>query len=96
MAAHLTHKAGFTTTTAKPGAVTLIRRFGRALNLNIHFYMLFLDGVYIESAHGHKVRFRRVKAPKEAPDQTPAEKHRSMTWAMRLKRVFDIPQGTLS
>ena len=25
--------------------------------------MLFLDGVYIESAHGNKVRFGRVKAP---------------------------------
>ena len=35
IATHLTHKAGFTTTTAKPGAVTLIQRFGSALNLNI-------------------------------------------------------------
>jgi hypothetical protein len=34
IATHLTHKAGFTTTTAKPGAVTLIQRFGSALNLN--------------------------------------------------------------
>jgi hypothetical protein len=63
IATHLTHKAGFTTTTAKPGAVTLIQRFGSALNLNIHFHMLFLDGVYIEPAHGNKVRFRWVKAP---------------------------------
>jgi hypothetical protein len=63
IATHLTHKAGFTMTTAKPGAVTLIQRFGSALNLNIHFHMLFLDGVYIEPAHGNKVRFRRVKAP---------------------------------
>lgn len=31
-----------------PGAVTLIQRFGSALNLNIHFDMLFLDGVYID------------------------------------------------
>jgi len=35
IATHLTHKAGFTTTTAKPGAVTLNQRFGSALNLNI-------------------------------------------------------------
>ena len=33
---------------------------------------------------------KKVKTPKEAPDQTTAEKHISMTWAMRLKRVFDI------
>jgi hypothetical protein len=37
---------------AHTGSVTLILRFGSALNLNIHFYMLFLDGVYVDSA-GH-------------------------------------------
>jgi len=65
IATHLTHKAGFTVTTAKSGAVTLIQRFGGALNLNIHFHMLFLDGVYIDidSRHGTNPRFRRVKAP---------------------------------
>ena len=28
--------------------MTLIQRFGSALNLNIHFQMLLLDGVYVE------------------------------------------------
>ena len=31
---------------AQTGAVTLIQRFGSALNLNLHYHMLFLDGVY--------------------------------------------------
>nr|WP_238526887.1 transposase zinc-binding domain-containing protein [Glaciecola nitratireducens] len=31
---------------AKTGAVTLIQRFGSALNLNIHFYMLFFRRCY--------------------------------------------------
>ena len=31
---------------ARTGAVTLIQRFGSALNLNIHLHMLFVDGVY--------------------------------------------------
>ncbi|MDZ8190999.1 transposase, partial [Escherichia coli] len=44
------------------GAVTLIQRFGSALNLNVHFHMLFLDGVYVEQSHG-SARFRWVKAP---------------------------------
>jgi hypothetical protein len=48
---------------AQTGAVTLIQRFGGALNLNIHFHMLFLDGVYIEPTRSIKVRFHRVKAP---------------------------------
>ena len=60
---HLAHKAGFTKPLAQTGAVTLIQRFGSALNLNIHFHMLFLDGVYIDPRHGNHVRFRHVKAP---------------------------------
>ena len=60
---HLAHKAGFTKLTAKTGAVTLIQRFGSALNLNIHFHMLFLDGVYIGGANGSPVRFRWTKVP---------------------------------
>jgi len=62
IATHLTRKAGFTKTTAHTGAVTLIQRFGGALNLNIHFHMLFLDGVYVDGANG-STRFRCVKAP---------------------------------
>ena len=44
-------------------AVTLIQRFGGALNANIHFHMLFLDGVYIGGSNGRSLRFRGVKAP---------------------------------
>ena len=60
---HLTHKAGFAKTEVKTGAVTLIQRFGSALNLNIHFHMLFLDGVYIGGSNGHPMSFRQVNAP---------------------------------
>ena len=52
IATHLAHKAGFTKTMAQTGAVTLSQRFGSALNLNVHFHMLFLDGVFIDSRHG--------------------------------------------
>jgi hypothetical protein len=62
IATHLIRKAGYTRTTAQTGAVTLIQRFGGALNANIHFHMLFLDGVYIDSPHGPRARFRWVKA----------------------------------
>ncbi|HIK68645.1 MAG TPA: IS91 family transposase [Pseudomonadales bacterium] len=40
------------------GAVTLIQRFGSALNLNLHFHMLYLNGVY--DAEGY---FWPVKPP---------------------------------
>ncbi len=45
---HLVKKAGHSKKTARTGALTLIQRFGSALNLNIHFHMLFLDGVYVD------------------------------------------------
>jgi hypothetical protein len=60
--AHLAHQAGFKKKEAHTGAVTLIQRFGSALNLNIHFHMLFLDGVYIDDGAGH-FAFHSNKAP---------------------------------
>jgi hypothetical protein len=39
------------------GSLTVIQRFGGALNLNIHFHTLFLDGAYIS----------KVETPNEAP-----------------------------
>jgi hypothetical protein len=62
IATHLSRKAGYTKTSSQTGAVTLIQCFGGALNLNVHYHMLFLDGVYIETKNGTS-RFRRVKAP---------------------------------
>ena len=62
IATHLIKKAGFTHQNARTGAVTLIQRFGSALNLNLHFHMLFLDGVYVDDPH-KGLRFVRVKAP---------------------------------
>ena len=47
---------------SQDGRGHLIQRFGSALNLNVHFHMLFLDGVYVEQSHG-SARFRWVKAP---------------------------------
>lgn len=65
IATHLVHKAGFQIKDAHTGAVTLIQRFGSALNLNIHFHILFLDGVYAARDNGAP-RFHRVKAPEHA------------------------------
>jgi hypothetical protein len=62
LATHITKKAGYNKQTAQTGAVTLIQRFGSALNLNIHFHMLYLDGVYAADNYG-KTRFHPIKAP---------------------------------
>lgn len=62
ISSHLIKKSGYTRKTAQTGAVTLIQRFGSALNLNVHFHMLFLDGVYTTTPWG-KSRFHRTNAP---------------------------------
>jgi hypothetical protein len=47
---------------ARSGAVLFIQRFSDALNLDPHFHMLALDGLYVESGNDPPV-FRRVSAP---------------------------------
>ena len=59
---HIVNRAGFSNKQAKTGAVTLIQRFGSALNLNIHFHMLFLEGAIRENTWGG-TSFTRIKAP---------------------------------
>ncbi|NDY96268.1 transposase zinc-binding domain-containing protein, partial [Wenzhouxiangella limi] len=67
IAGHLIRQAGFTQQSARTGSVTLIQRFGSALNLNIHFHMLFLDGVYVvDSPHDNRPRFQWVREPTSA------------------------------
>jgi hypothetical protein len=59
---HLRYTAGRTCATGKTGAVTLVQRFGSALNLNVHFHMLFVDGVYLADGPDPPV-FRHVAGP---------------------------------
>ena len=60
-ATDIIHRADYLKKQAKTGAVTYIQRFGSALNLNIHFHMLFLEGV-VKKERG-QTKFKRVKAP---------------------------------
>jgi hypothetical protein len=47
------------------GAVTFVQRFGDALNLNVHFHSLLLDGVYETSPYG-RPRFHPLPPPDDA------------------------------
>lgn len=44
------------------GAVTFVQRAGDALNPNIHFHSLVLDGVYVREGFA-AVRFLRFRRP---------------------------------
>ena len=43
----------------KTGSVTAIQRFGSDLSLNLHFHVIFLDGVYCRKSNG-ELKFRPV------------------------------------
>lgn len=53
---------GLTRATGFPGAVTLIQRFGSALNLNMHLHMVFRDVVCLP-VDGAAPVFRHVPTP---------------------------------
>jgi len=61
LAAFQRRKTGYRRGEAHCDAVTLIQRFGSALNLNVHFHMLMPDGVYLGA--GARPEFVRAAAP---------------------------------
>ena len=63
----LADQAGVERASAQRGAVALIQRLGSALNLNVYFHMLWLDGVCEPvAARPNKPRLRRARAPPSA------------------------------
>ena len=72
---------------ARTGAVTLIQRFGSALNLNIHLHMLFVDGVY--TFDDERPRLHRGCAPTQ-----PELQRLLRTIATRVTRALER-QGLL-
>ncbi|WP_447610789.1 transposase zinc-binding domain-containing protein, partial [Stenotrophomonas maltophilia] len=66
IAGWLADQAGVERASAQCGAVTLIQRFGSALNLNVHFHMLWLDGVYDANVEPPRRKPRLRRAPTSA------------------------------
>jgi hypothetical protein len=70
---HRLKRVGLTRTIGHTGAVTLIQCFGSALNLNIHFHMRFLDGVYVIDEAGQRAKLehlcRNVSRPPVATER---------------------------
>src|SRR2546428_52216 len=51
----------------QPGSVSFIQRFGGSINLNVHFHVVFLEGVYLDRTEaGLKPRFVKVEPPTDA------------------------------
>ena len=57
-------RAGHATTRVETGAVTGVHRAGASLNVHVHFHVLCLDGVYVETeAKDGTLRFEAAPAP---------------------------------
>jgi len=84
----------------QPGSVTFIQRFGSAINLNLHFHCVFLEGVYLDrTAAGRKPRFVTVEPPSDADIATVLQKisHRVIRTLRRLgylEASMDAPVAT--
>lgn len=63
---NISKKAGHIKTTVHTDAVTLIQRFSVTINLNVHFHMLLLNGVWLDGRCGLNVRFHWIKQPSSA------------------------------
>jgi hypothetical protein len=77
-----------------PGSVTFLQRFGSALNVNLHFHCVFLEGVYLDRAdHGLKPRFVTAEPPSDADIAAVVQKisHRVIR---TLRRLGYLEAGT--
>jgi len=84
----------------QPGSVTFIQRFGSAINLNLHFHVIFLEGVYVDrTAQGLGPRFVQGEPPTDADIAAVVQKiSRRVIRTLRrlgyLESGFDAPAAT--
>jgi hypothetical protein len=69
---------------ARSGAVTHVQRFGSSVNLNVHFHVMVLDGVFTREEPGHPL-FHPAPPPTRAElDQVVRHVHRrAVAWLAR-------------
>jgi hypothetical protein len=74
------------------GAVTQIQRFGSSVNLNVHFHVACLDGVFIRETAGRAV-FRPAPAPTrdELENIIRLVEHRVRAWLKRRGLLDERP-----
>src|SRR5499427_3120180 len=78
---------GHARATAHPGSVTFIQRFGSALQLNVHYHVLYLEGVYLDRTdQGRPPRFLAGEPPTDTDIAAVVQKisHRVIRLLRRL------------
>jgi len=91
---------GFARANIHPGSVTFIQRFGSAMNLNLHFHVVFLEGVYVDrTAQGLRPRVVTAEPPTDVDITAVVQKisHRVIRMLRRLGYLeadLDAPVAT--
>lgn len=82
------YRGGMTEAEAPCGAVTFVQRFGGSLNLNVHFHVVALDGVFV--GERDQLRFLDAPTPTRADLAVVVRKtaERVMGWLDRHARAF--------
>jgi hypothetical protein len=79
--------------TVHPGSVTFIQRFGSALNLNLHFHVICLEGVYLDRTdQERKPRFLQSEPPTDT-DITEVIQKISRRVIRKLRRLGYLETG---
>jgi hypothetical protein len=76
------------------GAVTFVQRFGGSLNLNVHFHVVLMDGVFTRD-DGARVHFHSAPAPSEEELLALATQTytSAMRWLRRHGHLADSPRA---
>jgi hypothetical protein len=74
------------------GAVTLVQRFGGSLNLNVHFHVVFLDGVFLRDERGRAHFYPLPPPDREELETTVGRIHkRAVAWLRKRGYVAERP-----
>ena len=85
---------GFERASLSSGSVTFIQRFGSALNLNLHFHVIGLEGVYLDRTdQERKPRFLQSEPPTDT-DITEVIQKISRRVIRTLRRLGYLEAGT--
>ena len=84
----------------QPGSVTFLQRFGGSLNLNLHYHVIAIEGVFLDRIdQGLKPRFLKGKPPSDADvaevvQKTSRRVIRTLRRLGYLEAGMDVPVAT--
>src|SRR5947209_5107045 len=76
-----------------PGSVTFIQRLGSALNLNVHYHLLFLEGVYLDRTDQERTPRFLAGAPPTDTDIAAVLQKISRRVIRKLRRLGYLETG---